>query len=1339
MSAIQMYATLPMSFEANAGQSDPRVKFLVHAPEYSLFLTNQEAVLSLLEPSPAPKHLRAGDPLHHVTAPQPQRVTRGVRIKFVGGSVAAVLHGADELAAKSNYFIGNDPKLWHTNVPNYSAVKYTGIYPGVDAVFHGDNRTLEFDFDIAAGADTRNIALEVNGARRMRLNRAGDVVLDLDAAHELVMNKPHIYQQLPEGRREIAGNYVLGARDRIAFALGAYDHTQPLVIDPTITYSTYLGGSAEDFLNAISADSSGSAYLAGEAFSPNFPVTDGAYQTSCTETGKATCTSAMAYVAKLSPDGGSLLYATFLNGHSAADSAWGIAVDPSDSAYVLGEEEGELDFPTTLGAFQTACNVAANMQPEVFVAKLDPTGSILDYSTCLQSPAPNAASNFTEGTTSSGGIAVDSDGNAYVTGVTNDPQDFPTTQGTFQTGCVLNPPEGCNVSEDPFVTKLSPTGEALLYSTFLSTGKVSSAVYATGIAVDSLGNAYVIGNSDNRNLITTPGSFMPSCPSNGCGGFVAKINGNATALVYSTYLGGSDFAYPTAVAVDQNGSAFVTGYTGSTDFPVTVGALQYYFTPPGALATNVEDGFVVKVGALGDTFAYSTFLAGTSQVTQASGIAVDAEGHAFVTGIADPGFPTTMNAFQTTDQAGSNQAFLSELDPGGASLLYSTFLAGTSGEASVEPADVGSSDVAVDASGNAYVAGITDSSTFPTTPGAYLTNTPLPSGSRSATGFVVKFAFPPTTLTLSPTTLPSGTLGVAYSQTLTSTGGTGTVTFAVSAGEPPTGLTLGSDGTFSGTPAETGTFPFTVTATDANSDTGTQAYSLQIVCPTITVSPATLAAGTSGVAYLAVTFTETGGAGTTGLSETGALPTGMNFVAPVLSGTPTQTGSFPINVTATDSNSCTGSVNPTLTINSAEGQPAQVTDNEIITVSNTETFPDVVDSEPITVTDMVSVTTSLIITTGSTLAAGTEGVPYSTTFAASGGSGTVYTWSIISGGPTLSLAGLTLSSGGILSGTPSASGTYSLVVQVADSAGNIYSANFSLAVSALAPIANLSPGSLAFTAEPSGTASAAQTVTLTNTGNAPLSFTGTGITISGANATDFSQTNQCPSSVAAGSNCPINVTFTPISPPSGIVAAELNVADNASGSPQQVGLSGIVLPSTSVSCNIPPLTLSADSATDQVTCAEDLTNPAPLGPIALVCNLPTSLSKFITCSFSPNSLNFTSATTPPYTASTTLTIQKVQKSVSLGRKSWPWAASSGGVAFGAVLWLPAWLFGARRKKGKSRRGLLLLVILFCGLPMITSCIGKSGPATPPAGTYQASVVLTGPGLNETITFTIQEP
>ncbi len=256
-----------MSFEANAGQTDASVKFLAHAPGYSLFLTNREAVLSLLEPSPIQEPLRAHDPLRHPKMPQPQRAVRAVRVKFLGGNEAAAVAGTGELPAKSNYFIGNDPKQWHTNVPNYSAVKYSGIYPGVDAgLLHGDNRRIEFDFDIAPGADARSIALEVDGARRMRLNQAGGVVIGMDAAHELVMNKPHIYQPtLPEGRREIAGNYVLTrpqpyrirARPiRPRAAAGNRSHARLLL---------YLGGgvSQESDINAIAVDSSGDAYVTG--------------------------------------------------------------------------------------------------------------------------------------------------------------------------------------------------------------------------------------------------------------------------------------------------------------------------------------------------------------------------------------------------------------------------------------------------------------------------------------------------------------------------------------------------------------------------------------------------------------------------------------------------------------------------------------------------------------------------------------------------------------------------------------------------------------------------------------------------------------------------------------------------------------------------------------------------------------------------------------------------------------------------------------------------------------------------------------------------------------------
>ena len=479
-----------------------------------------------------------------------------------------------------------------------------------------------------------------------------------------------------------------------------------------------------------------------------------------------------------------------------------------------------------------------------------------------------------------------------------------------------------------------------------------------------------------------------------------------------------------------------------------------------------------------------------------------------------------------------------------------------------------------------------------------------------------------------------------------------------------------------------------------------------------------------------VQFAATGGIGTLTLTETGPLPTGITFVNGLLSGTPTAAGGpYTFSVTATDADGDSVTVQGySLTILAASAYPAMVTDNEIITVTDTETFPDVVDSESITVTDTETVTASLIITTGS-LPTGYVGVPYTTTFAASGGSGTNYTWSITSGGPALLAAGLSLSTAGVLTGTPTAAGTYPITVQVTDSAGNTYSASFSIAVTALAPIANLSPAMLTFAPQTMGTKSAAQTVMLSNTGNAPLSITGTGISVLGANATDFSQTNPCGMSVLAGDSCLITVTFTP-SLSTGAETATLNVVDNASGSPQQVQLLGSALPTPSVSCTIPTVTVSGDTTTAQITC--NATNYT--GTIVLACNLPSQFSAY-TCSFSPSSLNFTSSTTQ---ASTTLTIQ--YQSASLERKSLPGHVSPGLVAFGSVFWLPAWVFVMRRK----RREIEARSSIAADPPMRVAHDDimrweMSGPPMAPAGTYQAAVTLTGPGLNETINFTIQVP
>lgn len=1008
--AMQMYAALPISFEANNGQADPRVKFLSHAPGYTLFLTDQEAVLSLTAGPPAPHSLAL-----HSRQPEALRRARAVRLKFVGASTPSAIDGRDQLPNKTNYFIGSDPKQWHTNVPNYSAVNYRGIYSGVDAVFHGDNRRLEFDFDIAPGADPRAIALQVDGARRIRLNRAGDVLLGIDAARDLVMAKPSIYQQSPDGRREIAGHYVLRARNRIAFALGPYDHAQPLVIDPTvIAYSTYLGGgvSQESQSNAIAVDSSGYAYVTGTVYGGSlaFPTTPGSYNPVPTPT-----YGYVSFISKLKPDGSGLVYSTYFGGASASgiggDQILCIAVDSTGAAYFGGTGS---DTPTTPGSFMP---VDPSNTVEPFVSKLSPDGSTLVYSTYLDGSPTSSPDSVT-------GIAVDSSFNAYVVGFTT-AANFPTTPGAFQT--VFKASVGTG-----FVTKFSADGSSLVYSTYLGGSRYEN-VTAAGpdgsIAVDASKSAYVTGITASTDFPTTAGAYNTTCGSACQDVYVTKLNASGTGLVYSTFLGGggpsgNEYSYGQGIAVDSAGAAFVGGWTNSTIFPVTTGAVQ---TSPGV-------GFITKMTADGSSLVYSSYFGGFVQ-----SVAVGADDSAVLFGLGNTtyAFESTPDAFTIPgcpSTTGCFYGFLAKLTVDGAGLIFSSPF-GADEECCTLTG-------ALDTAGNAYFAGSTASQDLYTSPGSFEPS--LPSNDTGFTPFVAKVAFSTTaSLTISPTALSSGTAGVAYSDTLTATGGTGTVNFAVTSGSLPPGLLLSSAGDLAGTPTQTGTFPFTVTATDANNDTGSEAYLLQIECPTIIVGPSTLAPGTAGVPYGPVTFTAAGAVGATTYAATNTLPAGITLnIAGVLSGeTATQYGSFPFVVTATDSNGCMGTVSDTLVLNAGvPQQPAVVTDNEIINVSDTETFPDVADAEPITVTDTDTVrafNAIAIVPSPATFDAsdstGFQGANYGpVTFTATGGTGAL----------TLNKSG-TLPSGltftnGVLGGTlaSSSAGTYTFSVTATDADGD---------------------------------------------------------------------------------------------------------------------------------------------------------------------------------------------------------------------------------------------------------------------------------------------------------------
>jgi hypothetical protein len=581
---------------------------------------------------------------------------------LVGANREPRVEGTEELPGKANYFIGKDPTKWRTNVPAYKKVQYHNIYPGIDLVYYGNQRQLEYDFVVHPGADPNRILLSFQGVDKLEVDALGDLVVDTGTL-TIRQRKPVIYQDVNGVRQEVAGGYVLKGAQRVGFQAAAYDQSLPLVIDPTLFYSTYLGGSGDaDVGLAIAVDTALNAYVAGFTASTDFPTTAGAFQT--TRAGDRDV-----FVAKLNPTGSSLLYSTYLGGSGSDEinvSGPGIALDGTGGAYVTGFTSSR-DFPTTLGAFQPAFGGGVF---DAFVTKLNPTGSGLVYSTYL------GGSDYDLGS----GIAVGVLGNAYVTGSTNS-ADFPTTAGAFQ----ATPGAG-------FVTNIDPTGSTLVYSTYL-VGAVGA-----GIAVDGAGHAYVTGFA-GPNFLTTAGAFQPAFGGVG-DAFVTKLDPTGSTLVYSTYLGGSGGDGSFGIAVDGTGNAYITGSTGSTDFPTTPGAFQ-------PTLAGVDDAFVTKLDPTGSTLVYSTYLGG-SGVDEGRGIAVDGTGNAYVAGRTDSeDFPTTTG----TGPPGNGDAFVTKLNPTGSGLVYSTYLGGNLGDAGV--------GIAVDVFEDAYVTGITGSTDFPTTPGAF--------------------------------------------------------------------------------------------------------------------------------------------------------------------------------------------------------------------------------------------------------------------------------------------------------------------------------------------------------------------------------------------------------------------------------------------------------------------------------------------------------------------------------------------------------------------------------------------------------------------------------------------
>jgi len=666
---------LPLNFELNQGQTHERVKFLARSDGYVLFLTATEAVMALENPTTHRKGKEihdARDRSHDFDANKKSRPPRSiVRMKLQGANPAPQVEGLDQLETSSNYFTGADPAAWRTNVPSYARVRYAEVYPGIDLIYHGEQRRLEYDFVVAPGSDSDAIRVAFAGIEGFEITPMGDLVLHT-AGGDIRQRRPVAYQEENDIKQLVSIDYVPLGLNSVGFQLGDYDRSRPLIIDPVLLFSTYLGGSGFDQGYAIAVDSFGNSYVTGQTAAIDFPVTAGAFQTNYG--------GGDAFIAKLNPAGSALVYATYLNGASGN----GIAVDSAGNAYVTGDA-GPTSFPTTAGAFQTS-----PLGYDAFIAKLNATGSALVYSARFGGNLDDF----------SRGIALDSAGNAYVTGWTV----CRSTVCTFPTVNAFQP-NYAGGNNDAFVTKINSDGSALVYSTYLGGGKVINGTddWGEGIAVDNAGSAYVTGYTYSPDFPVTAGAFDTTRA--GLDAFVTKFTPAGTSLVYSTFLGGAGREQGQGIAVDANGNAYVTGITESFDSPFT-SAYEGFPVTGGAFQTKGNyDAFVTKLNANGSGLVYSTYLGGSGGVDRGWAIALDAAGNAYVTGdTAANNFPT-VNAVQPAFGGGSTDAFVAKLNANGSGLLYSTFLGGNLTDEGRGIAVLG---------GDAFVTGDTGSANFPT-------------------------------------------------------------------------------------------------------------------------------------------------------------------------------------------------------------------------------------------------------------------------------------------------------------------------------------------------------------------------------------------------------------------------------------------------------------------------------------------------------------------------------------------------------------------------------------------------------------------------------------------------
>ena len=1267
------YGKLSLAFEANKGQTDPRVQFLSRGSGYSVFLTAGGMVLSL-RPTESVVPSTVADTSAKVAAaataglvPKNAVAAKPVAtmvFNLVGAASNPKAVGEDPLPTKVNYFIGNDPRKWQTNVQTYGRVRYENVYPGIDLLYYGNNRQVEYDFVIAPGSDANKIEFSVKGADALNIDAEGNLVL-AKGTSQLRFQAPGVYQGVNGSRVKVVGSYSVKDSSHIGFTVAPHDNSKTLVIDPVLVYSTFLGGRDDDQGEAIAVDSIGNAYVTGITNSPDFPLAS---------PGNFNPNQQRIFIAKLDVSGSTLLYVDYFGGTSGSDSPYGIAVDSQGSAYVAGLAESS-DF-SVLNAYQATKGGFAN----AFLTKFSADGSSFVYSTYL------GGSNFDYAQA----IGVDSAGEATLAGLATS-HNFPLANA-YQS--VVAPDQNSNWGDYAFFSRFSADGSSLVYSSYLAgnldqycVNECGPYTDITGLALDGSGNLYVVGNTSTTNFPTTPGAYLTTYPGlfNTYVPFISKFD-TLGAIAYSSYFGGTLSSQATAVAVDSSGFAYVTGYDqGGDGFPVTATTIC---DPNSEYCSGI---FIAKFDTAGATLAYSTYL-GQNNNGVGQAIQVDANGNGYVIGSDNSG-GQFMPVNPIEGYSGNGDMLIVEIDPLASTQLFATFLGG-----GVYDHPTG---LALDNSGATYVTGVTQSSNFPVTQSAFQS-----SFGGQSDAFVVKIA---------SADAPAFTVGPSFLQFSTlNVGVTSSPQSAVLRNMGSAPLTIAST-TVTGDFAETDdcgttvaaasfcTFTVTFTPTAAGSRFGfilladNAAGTPHVInligdgsSPAVTVSPQSLTfpsvlVGQTSSAQ-AITLSNTGNAtlnigsisASTNFAETNNCPPALGLGARCqiqVTVTPTAGGVVTGALTLTD-NAAGGTQNIALSgsgyVTTATFSPSALTfattavgsssAAQIVTITNTGNTPMIV--------------TNVTATTGFAQTNNCTSVP-------------------VSGACSISVTF-----------TPTIGGTQNGTVTINDNAqGNPHAVT--LSGNGVAGVASISPSSLTFGSDAVGTASAPQTIAITNTGNGTL-------TVSGVQATDdFAIGNNSCTSVAAGATCTLQVTFTATA--SGTRTGTVTFTDSAANSPQVVTLTG-----SGIDFSMSP---SGGSAT--VKAGATATYSLSVGSIGGTFSNQVNLTCQGVPADSVCSINPTSVVPGAGNASFTVAIRTSGTTARLsdpGAASRPmfasWTLAAGLGLFGTFL------LGTGR--GRKRTGILLLALVLIAAMLL--CVGcaslKTTPAQTgtPAGTYTVLVI-----------------